>query len=57
MAKQDDTAVTKELLYQFYNVKMIKEILQFFDESGQGEDYLMKLAEEEEAEEPEIDPL
>ncbi len=36
---------------------MIKEILQFFEESGQGEDYLMKLAEEEEAEEPEIDAL
>ncbi len=55
LAKQDDTAVTKELLYQFYNVKMIKEIMQFFVENGQGEDYLKTIAEEEEAEEPNND--
>lgn len=53
LQKQDESAVTKELLYQFYNVKMIKEILQFFEMNGQGEDYLMLLAQEDEATEPE----
>jgi hypothetical protein len=34
---------------------MIKEIMQFFVENGQGEDYLKTIAEEEEAEEPNND--
>jgi len=29
---------------------MIKEVLQYFEENGQGEDYLMTLAEEEDQE-------
>ena len=54
VAKEDDNAIQKELLYQRYNVKLIKEIFQYFEDHGQGEDYIKLLAEAEELETGEL---
>ena len=49
LSQQDDSAIQKELLYQRYNTKLIREIFKYFEEHGQGEDYVKLLVEAEDA--------
>lgn len=48
IAQQDENTIQNELLYQRYNVKVINEIFQYFENHGQGEDYIRLLTEAEE---------
>jgi hypothetical protein len=34
LSQEDDSAIQKELLYQRYNTKLIREIFKYFEEHG-----------------------